>query len=118
MSAALSITVLAGAFLLLLIALILQRASNRRLNLLVAQLETELREARRPQENFSEDLVVAERNCPPPKRSSDQGTPDHYRYISAMARQGMNAAQIAKVLRVGEEEAAQIVRLARLKRVI
>ena len=113
-------TVLSGVIFLLLTALLLQRKSCRRLTRQLGQLELQLHAAQqappRPAERFAEDLMVAERNCPAPQVKPGQEMPDRYRYIRGMARQGMNAAQIATILQVGEEEAAQIVCLARLIR--
>ena len=115
MSEPLLVTALSAAMLLLLVVLILQLKSSRKLKLQVAQLEIQLKEAQRSPESFSEDLVIAERNFQKPQIKNDQKMPERYRYIRAMARQGMNATQIATILQVGEEEAEQIIRLARLK---
>ena len=40
--------------------------------------------------------------------------PERYRYVGALARQGLSAEQIASALQIGEGEAAQILRLSRL----
>lgn len=109
------VAVLSAVVLWLLVVLILQLRRCRKLELQVGQLEVHLEAAQRPAESFSEDLVIAERNFQEPKVKHDQEMPDRYRYIRAMARQGMNATQIATILQVGEEEAEQIIRLARLK---
>jgi len=116
MLAAVIIALLAGLVFLLLVALVLQRRNCRRLRLQIGQLETRGQETEQPTERFAEDLLLAERKIQEPLPTPEQGMPDRYRYIREMARQGMNAAQIAKILQVGEEEAEQIVRLARLKR--
>ena len=115
MSELLLVTVLSAAVVLLLVVLIMQLKSGRKLKLQIGQLEIQLEEAQRPAEKFSEDLVIAERDFQKAQVKPDQVMPDRYRYIRAMARQGMNATQIATILQVGEEEAAQIIRLARLK---
>ena len=115
MPESLLITVLLAVVLLLLVVLNMQLKSARKLKRQVGLLELQLEEAQRPAEKFSEDLVIAERNFQKPQVKPDQGMPDRYRYIRAMARQGMNATQIASILQVGEEEAEQIIRLARLK---
>ncbi len=107
-------TVLSAVVLLLVVSL-LQLKRCRKLKQQIGQLEIQLEEANRPAECFSEDLSMAERDFQEPEVRHEQDMPDRYRYIRAMARQGMNATQIATILKVGEEEAEQIVRLARLK---
>ena len=115
MSDPLLITVLTGVILLLMVLLLMQRRSISNLTRQVVQFEKAVQELQKQPEHFGEELVLAEQNMSEPKPAQEQEMPDRYRYVRAMARQGMNAAQIAKILQVGEEEAAQIVRLARLK---
>ncbi len=100
-----------------LFALVLQRRCCRRLRLQVGRLEEQLQREPDPPERFSQNLAQAERCHKIPRPHQPQEMPDRYRYISAMARQGMSAAQIATALHIGEDEAVQIVRLAQLKRV-
>jgi len=95
--------------------LLVQRRRISNLTRGIAQLEKSVQELQKPPEHFGAELVLAEQKIPEPKPVQEQEMPDRYRYVRAMARQGMNASQIAKILQVGEEEAAQIVRLARLK---
>ncbi len=116
MAAAVLIIILALTVLLLLWLLLRQRRDCRRLRQQVAQLAMQLQESQRPAESFAEDLILAERKIQQPKVKPAQESAERYRLISGMARQGMNAAQIAKVLTVSEAEAEQIVRLAQLKR--
>ncbi len=104
----------------MLLALILQRRSCRRLKQLLAQYEEQPQPAK-VNESFSQNLARAESQNPLPTSPPVPGphqiaeAPDRYRYISAMARQGMQAAQIAAALQISEIEAAQIVRLTRLE---
>lgn len=107
-----------AAALLLLATVIMQRRSYRKLKLQVGQLEGQLQAQaeQRPPECFSQDLAQVERSHKAPRQNQTLEMPDRYRYISAMARQGMSAAQIAAALQIGEAEALQIVNLSCLKR--
>jgi hypothetical protein len=115
MSESLLIAMLSSVILLLLLLLLLQRKRLLGLKVQITQLQKEALREEKAHAGFVEELLVAERQLTAPKVAVAQEMPDRYRYVRAMARQGMNAAQIAKILQVGEEEAAQIVRLARLK---
>jgi predicted Holliday junction resolvase-like endonuclease len=108
-------TVLSAVVFLLLAALILQLKRCRQLKLRFGKLEIQFEETQRPAESFSEDLILAERDFQESVVKQGHDIPERYRYIRAMARQGMSATQIATILKVGEEEAEQIIRLARLK---
>ena len=115
MSESLIIAALTCVILLLMVLLVSQRKHLLRLKGQVAEFEREELPKEQVLEGFAEELMVAEGQIPEQKGPVVQEMPDRYRYVRAMARQGMNAPQIAKILQVGEEEAAQIVRLARLK---
>lgn len=104
------------AVLAMLVALWGQRRQCRRLRRQLAELqeqvtcsEPEVVETR-PEKPFAADLEQAalSRQEPRPHRRE---TTERYRYISAMARQGMSPAQIAAALEISEVEATQIVRL-------
>ena len=118
MPESLVVTVLSGVILLLLVVLIVQWKKQKRLSLRIAQLDLQQQEPEPAPEVFTEKLVEAEQSFQEqsPAPAAAQELPNRYRYVRDMARQGMNAAQIAKILQLGEEEAAQMVRLARLKR--
>lgn len=102
----------------LLVALLVQRRQCRLLQQQLVAVQTQpatpvpepVEETPQP---FAADLDRAERSRREPRPHRNE-TADRYRHISAMARQGMEPAQIAAALQIGEAEAAQIVRLARL----
>lgn len=108
-----------GAVSAMLFALLLQRRRCRNLEcelegLKVRQTKTESEIEVPEVRPFAEDLERAEHQhiMARPQR---EGTTERYRYISAMARQGVTPAQIAAALQVGEAEAEQIVRLTQLQ---
>jgi hypothetical protein len=102
--------------LMLSILLLKQRkrvcALKQELNELAAQLASH----REKSESFAQDLLVAERTRPQENKPAPSNMSERFRYIKAMARQGMKPGQIAEILQMGEVEVAQIVRLALLKK--
>jgi biopolymer transport protein ExbB/TolQ len=56
-----------------------------------------------------EDLVSRLQSAP-----SSGGAPNRYRHVAALARQGMDAEQIAEILHISVAEASQLMSLSRL----
>lgn len=110
-------TILASFSLVSIIsALVLIRYRNRGLQMQVVHLEQRLQKEKPAPGSFSQDLARIEKEVITPRPHQVRELPDRYRYVCAMARQGMRADQIAAALQIGEVEAAQIIRLSRLNR--
>lgn len=62
---------------------------------------------------FSQQLQQVEQQVERPVPAS-RSTPEKYRYVAALAAQGMTAEQIAQALRISPAEAEQTIQLARL----
>lgn len=68
-----------------------------------------------PEAQFGEALRRAERQPPPEPAAAPVPRSDKYRYVAALAEQGMDARGIARALQLGTAEVEQLLRLARLQ---
>lgn len=109
-----TVAVLALATLLLSLKLVLTtRALGKELERLRQQVDGAKEEEKTI--NFSQSLARVERAAGPTGEGSGSGA-DKYRYVAALAGQGVDAEGIAAALQMAPAEVEQLMQLARLKK--